>query len=70
MAPEYILTFSQEELTLLIDCLQKEILTKRREPEVEIEPGVFTRAPQHSALLEKILDERDVTLARLTNSVC
>lgn len=70
MTPEYTLILNEEELTLLISCLQKDMLTMKSEREVEIEPGVFTRAPQHSALLEKILDERDVTLARLTNSVC
>lgn len=62
MNTEYTLTFDDEELTLLIHCIQKDMLTKKREPEVEIEPGVFTRAPQHFELLDKLLDVRDETL--------
>ena len=47
----YTMTFTEEELILLILCLHREM-------------GVFSNTPQHSALLNRMLTERYDTLVR------
>ena len=39
---EYTMTFNEEESTLLIQCLHKDMMEKQDQPEVEIKPGLFT----------------------------
>ena len=62
---EYTMTFNEEELVLLIQCLHRDMMSKHDQPEVETESGLVSHAPQHSALLQRMLTERNDTMLRV-----
>ena len=64
----YTMTFTEDELVFLIQCLQQDMMGRQDQPAVEVEPGVFCSTPQHSALLIRMLDERTDTIARVENN--
>jgi len=61
---EYTMKFTEDELILLIQCLHKDMMGKQDQPEVEIEPGTFSHTPQHSALLQRMSNERHNTILK------
>jgi hypothetical protein len=63
----YTLTFTEDELILLVQCLQADAMAKQDQPAVEIEPGKFSSTPLHSALMIRMLNERTDTISRMTN---
>ena len=64
----YTLTFTEDELMLLVKCLHQDMMSKQDQPAVEIVPGVFSSTPQHSALLTRLMGERQGTITRLRNN--